>query len=148
MAPNMPGKLVIETERLWLREFVMDDAAEMFEVGKDPLVQKHTGDPCLASVDEAREIFCKYPIVDYSQHGFGRRAVVLKAASHVIGMAGLKFLRELGEVDVGYRLLSANWGLGLATEAAKASVNYGGESLKLNRIIGLVDLANVRSIRV
>ena len=67
-------------------------------------------------------MLCKHPIADYRKHGFGRWGVVLKATGRLIGFAGLKYLDELREVDVGYRLLPEYWGMGLATEAAQASV--------------------------
>ena len=63
-------------------------------------------------------------------------------------MAGLKYLPEWEEVDLGYRLLPEYWGRGLATEASLASLRYGFETLQLSRILGLVHPANVRSIRV
>ena len=145
---SMTGKLVIETKRLLLREYVPEDAQAMFEIGCNPIVQKYTGDPCLTSVEETRTMLCERPIADYRKYGFGRWAVVLKATSKVIGMAGLKYLQEMNEVDVGYRMLPEYWGLGLATEASQASVKYGFETLKLSRIIGLVAPANIGSVRV
>ena len=60
----------------------------------------------------------------------------------------IKYLDELGEVDVAYRLLPAYWGQGLATEAARASVRYGFAELGLGRIIGLVMPENIASARV
>jgi ribosomal-protein-alanine N-acetyltransferase len=60
----------------------------------------------------------------------------------------IKYLDELGEVDVAYRLLPAYWGRGLATEAAIASVRFGLDNLGLKRIIGLVMPENVASVRV
>jgi [ribosomal protein S5]-alanine N-acetyltransferase len=145
---RMSGRIVIETERLYLREFASEDAEAVFKIGSDPVVQKYTGDPCLKSVEEAKAMLRKRPIDDYRYYGFGRWAVVLKATSKLIGMAGLKFLPEFIEVDVGYRLLPEFWGLGLATEASQASVTYGMESLKLTRIIGFVHPLNIASVRV
>ncbi len=142
------GKIMVETDRLWLREFVPEDAAATFELGSNPLVQRYTGDPVLMSVDEARTLLIRHPIADYAKHGFGRWAVICKADGRLIGFAGLKYLDELCEVDVGYRLLPEYWLQGLATEAARASVQYGFNTLKLSRIIGLVDSANLASVRV
>jgi RimJ/RimL family protein N-acetyltransferase len=63
-------------------------------------------------------------------------------------MAGLKYLPEWEEVDLGYRLLPQYWGIVLTTEASLTSLRYGFETLQLSRILGLVHPANVRSIRV
>ncbi|MDQ3118236.1 MAG: GNAT family N-acetyltransferase [Verrucomicrobiota bacterium] len=65
-----------------------------------------------------------------------------------MGMAGLKYLADLDEVDVAYRLRPTYWGLGLATEVALAAVRFGFADLALKRIIGLVMRANIASARV
>ena len=71
-----------------------------------------------------------------------------KTSGRVIGFAGLKHLEDLGEVDLGYRLLPASWGLGLATEAGRAILDYGGTCLGLSQVIALVVPENVASVRV
>ncbi len=54
----------------------------------------------------------------------------------------------MGEVDLGYRFFKDYWGRGLATEAARATLAYGVETLQLQRIIGIADVENRASIRV
>jgi RimJ/RimL family protein N-acetyltransferase len=146
----MAGKTILETDRLLLREFDEDDAAAFYVMGSDPAIIRYTGDPGggLKSVEHALEILRSHPLADYRKHGFGRWACVLKESGKVIGFAGLKHLDDLGEVDVGYRLLPAHWGQGLATEASRAAVDYGFTHLRLGRIIGLVDPQNAASVRV
>jgi RimJ/RimL family protein N-acetyltransferase len=144
----MSGRIMVETERLWLREHVPEDADAIFEIGRDPLVNRYTGDPCLTSVEEARNMLLERPIADYAVHGFGRWAVILKDSSRLIGMAGLKRLPDSGEVDVGYRILPSFWGQGLATEACRACLRFAFDALGLTRIIGLVNPANSASVRV
>ena len=75
-------------------------------------------------------------------------ACILKSTGEQIGFAGLKYLEELGEVDVAFRLIRTHWGLGLATEAALASVRFGFADVDLKRIIGLVMPENIASVRV
>jgi RimJ/RimL family protein N-acetyltransferase len=60
----------------------------------------------------------------------------------------IKYLEDLGEIDVAYRLMPTHWHLGLATEAALASVRYGFSDLGLKQIIGLVMPENIASVRV
>ena len=48
-----------------------------------------------------------HPIADYRKYGFGRGACILKSSGEQIGFAGLKYLKELDEVDVAYRLMRA-----------------------------------------
>ncbi len=101
----MTGKLILETQRLLLREYVPEDAEATFELGSNPLVQQYTGDACFTSVEEAKAVLLRHPIEDYRKYGFGRWAVVYKHDGRLIGMAGLKYLPEWDEVDIGYRLL-------------------------------------------
>ena len=141
-------KTVFETERLSLREYMEDDAEAFLRLNSDPEVLRYVPDQALLDADQARQILVDHPIADYRKHGFGRGACILKNAGENIGFAGLKYLEELGEVDVAYRLLPAYWGRGLATEVAIASVEFGFNRLGLKRIVGLVMPENIASIRV
>jgi ribosomal-protein-alanine N-acetyltransferase len=81
-------------------------------------------------------------------HGYGNWGIVPHKEDQIIGWAGLQFLPELNETEVGYLLDKPCWGKGLATEAASKSVRYGLEELKLDHIIALVHLENIASQRV
>jgi [ribosomal protein S5]-alanine N-acetyltransferase len=141
-------KIIFETERLLVREYVEEDAEAFFKLNTVPEVLRFVPDNALLNVEQARQILLDHPIADYRKCGFGRGACILKSTGEQIGFAGLKYLEELDEVDVAYRLLPAYWGQGLATEAARASVRYGFGDLGLERIIGLVMPKNVASVRV
>ena len=141
-------KVILETDRLLLREYVEDDAESFFKLNSDPEVMRFVPDKPLLNVEQARQTLIDHPIADYRRYGFGRGACILKSTGEQIGFAGLKYLDELGEVDVAYRLLPAHWGQGLATEVALASVRYGFAALGLKRIIGLVMPKNIASVRV
>jgi ribosomal-protein-alanine N-acetyltransferase len=141
-------EVILETDRLLLRKYAEEDAEAFFELNSDPRVLRFVPDAPLVNVEQARQILVDHPIADYQKHGFGRCACILKSTGQQIGFAGLKYLEELGEVDVAYRLLPSCWGRGLATEAALASVRYGFAELRLKRIIGLAMPENVASIRV
>jgi ribosomal-protein-alanine N-acetyltransferase len=141
-------KVILETDRLLLREYVEEDAEAFFKLNSDPEVLRFVPDKRLLNVEQARRILVDHPITDYRKYGFGRGACILKSTGEQIGFAGLKYLEELSEVDVAYRLMPTHWGLGLATEAALASVRFGFADLGLKRIIGLVMPENIASVRV
>jgi len=141
-------KVILETDRLLLREYVEDDAESFFKLNTYPEVVRFVPDKPLLNVEQARQTLIDHPIANYRRYGFGRGACILKSTGEQIGFAGLKYLDELGEVDVAYRLLPAHWGQGLATEVALASVRYGFAALGLKRIIGLVMPKNIASVRV
>ena len=121
----MTTRSILETERLILREFTLDDVEAFFELCTNPDVTRYTGDGGVASLEQARGFLLDYPIADYRKYGFGRWACVLKSSGVVIGFAGLKYLEDVKEVDIGYRFLPAYWGIGLATEACRPTLEYG-----------------------
>ena len=124
----------------------VDDAEAFFRLNSHPDVIRYTGEPPLASVEAARTAIEKYP--DWDDPGYGRWACVLRDEGTMIGFCGLKLLPELGATDIGYRLHPDYWGKGLATEAARATLRYGFETLALDEVIALVLPGNVASIRV
>ncbi len=138
--------LILETERLIVRELREEDAEAMLAFNGDPEVMRLTGEPLWTDLEQARQRLRDYP--DYARHGYGRWALVLREDGRVVGFNGLKFLPELGETDLGYRLCRDCWGRGLATESSLAIVRYGFEVLGLERIIGLVLPGNHASERV
>lgn len=138
----------IETERLILREYTEEDAPAFFLLNSDPEVMRYVPDGALANVDQAREILISHPIADYRERGFGRWACVLKEAGEHIGFCGLKYLKEIDGIDLGFRFVPSQWGKGLATEASLASIRYGFEELVLDHIVALAEPENRASIRV
>jgi ribosomal-protein-alanine N-acetyltransferase len=86
-------------------------------------------------IQEARKGLEERPLQDYRKHGYGRWAAVYKPTGEVNGFAGLKYLDDLNEVDLGYRFFKEHWGKGLATEASRAVVAYGFDVLRRRRII-------------
>ncbi len=142
------ANVILETDRLLLREYVEADAEAFFQLNTDLEILRFTSDAPLRDVEHAREVLCEHPIADYRKYAFGRWACIHKVSGEHLGFTGLKRIEELGEVEIGFRLMRANWGFGFATEAAKACVAYGLNELALKRIIGLVMPDNIASVRV
>ena len=88
----------------------------------------------------------------WEDQGFDLWAVELKSSGDLIGFVRLSiptFLPEvLPAVEVGWRLDRAPWGRGLATEGGRASLEYGFDTVGLDRIISIRHSANVASGRV
>lgn len=140
--------ILIETSRLILREFVEEDAEAIFEFGSNPKVQQYTGNKNLTSIEEASELIKEVWFKDYATYGYGRWAVIYKPHNKLIGFAGLKYLPEIKETDIGFRFLPEYWNQGIATEASKKIILYGFEVLKLKRIIGIAMKENIGSHKV
>ena len=88
----------------------------------------------------------------WEERGFGLWVVEERAGGSFVGFAGLAHQEDWAEgehkTEVGWRLDRAFWGRGFATEAARASVNYGFEHLGLERIISIIQPENAASRRV
>ncbi len=141
-------KLILETERMLLREFEMEDYKEVFDFGSNPEVGKYTGDEPLRSYEEAKAIIDNAFKTDYNMYGYGRWAPVYKPNNRVIGFAGLKYLKIIDETDIGFRFLPEYWGKGIATEISAAIIKYGFNELNLSRIIGIAHPQNIGSCKV
>jgi [ribosomal protein S5]-alanine N-acetyltransferase len=136
---------VLRTERLILREFEERDAEGFFALNNDPEVMRYTGDRSFASVEESLQLIRNY--TQYSMHGMGRWSMERIGTGELIGWCGLK-RHDDGMVDLGYRLHQRFWGSGYATEAAKASIDHGFNTLGLDHIVGRTARANLASVHV
>ncbi len=138
----------IETERLILRQFQESDVDDVFEFSSNLEVLTYTGEKPLIKKSQALDIIKNIWFSDYEKYGFGRWAVINKLDNKLFGFAGLKYLPEIDEVDIGYRFLPEYWGQGLATEASIEILKYGFDELKLKRIIGIAMPENIASCKI
>ena len=138
-------KIILETERLILREFKLSDARALFKLNSDPEVVKYTGDKAFKSIDEAKQFLSNY--TDYQINGYGRWAMITKLDHEFIGWCGLK-LNEESQIDLGFRIFRNHWNKGFASEAAKACLDYGFNHYGFKKIIGRVVSDNIASIKV
>jgi ribosomal-protein-alanine N-acetyltransferase len=139
--------LCLETERIILRPYTMDDLDTLADILKDPDVMRFMpGNSPLTR--EKSEKTLKTIIDHWEKHDYGWWAVTLKGNPQAIGWCGLGLLDETGETEVLYLLDKPYWNHGITSEAVKASLRYGFEELKLDRIIALAFHENIGSRRV
>ncbi len=141
--------VILETERLVLRQFCRSDDRAMNRVFGDPEVMRY-GDGVQTEA-WVRDWLRQCVETDYPQRGFGPWAVVEKQGQETIGYCGLFDFPDVGgqpEIEIGYRLVRAFWGQGYATEAVLAVRDYGFETLGMSRLIAMIDPHNTASIRV
>jgi RimJ/RimL family protein N-acetyltransferase len=156
---------VLETERLHIRPFVIDDLDAIHRI-----LNAAFGEEAL----ERRREWLDWSIRNYTalarlyQQPYGDRAVVLTATNAVIGAVGLvpAFgpFDQLGsfrarshnpvsnlntpEIGLFWALDEAQRGQGYATEAAQALIGYAFAVMNLKRIVATTDYDNAASIRV
>jgi ribosomal-protein-alanine N-acetyltransferase len=140
--------VILETPRLLLRTWTLDDAEAAFAIYSDPEVMRFMGGVTQHDVEEVRRWLAARPMAHQALHGLTMWATVEKATGRLVGACGLKFLEGGMNIEVGYHFARAVWGRGYATEGAAAAVRYGFERLGLRRILGVVNPANHASQRV
>jgi len=135
----------IETERLLLRRFRPGDLDELAKLFADPDVMRYVGNGQPIDRNEAERAL-RSIINHWERHGFGRWAVVDKQSNEFIGFGGLRSLFDTPEVV--YHFSKENWGKGLATELARASLRFGFEDRGFDRIVAVAKPENRASIHV
>jgi RimJ/RimL family protein N-acetyltransferase len=88
----------------------------------------------------------------FEEHGFALWALELPGIAPFIGYTGLSTARFPAPftpcVEVGWRLAHEHWGRGYATEAARASLEFGFDEIGLSEIVSFTAARNARSYRV
>ncbi|MDA8650570.1 GNAT family N-acetyltransferase [Flavobacteriaceae bacterium] len=138
----------INTERLLLRPFTIDDIDAVVRFGSNKATQEKTGDVLITTRDHAAEIIEGTWLNEYATYGYARMAVVHQGDQELIGFCGLKHIPQLGVPDIGYRFLPEYWGQGIATESSRALITHGFDHQGIDLIKAFTMVEHVRSIRV
>ena len=144
----MEPKIILETERLVLQEFNVDDAEFILTLLNTPGWLEYIGDKNVRSVEDAVNYLENVPIKSYRENGFGLWLTLLKNNSTPIGMCGLIKRESLDDIDIGFALLPEYSKLGYAYEIAHATINYAKHSLGINKVVAITDSNNVSSIKL
>jgi RimJ/RimL family protein N-acetyltransferase len=139
---------VLESERLVLREFHLDDAGFILQLLNEVAFLRFIGDKGVRTLADARDYLLKGPMESYHRFGFGLFLTSLREDGAPIGMCGLVKREGLADVDVGFALRSRYWSRGYAVEAAAAVLDYGKRTLNLGRIVAIANPDNHASIAV
>jgi len=139
---------LLESKRLYFRNFIPDDCEEMFLLNADWDVLKYTGDEVFNSIAETRAFLEKYQVETYEKIGYGRMTTILKETDEVIGWCGMKYHPHMEEVDLGYRFHKRFWNKGYGTEAAVACLDFAYKSLHIKTIAAYANEKNIGSCRV
>ena len=139
-------EIVINTKRLILRKFTLKDAPFMLELLNTPDWLRFIGDRNVHTIEQTEQYLLNGYLKSYETHGFGFYAVMLKETEELIGICGLIKRDTLEDVDIGFAFLPQFMGKGFGFEAASATLHYALDTLKLKKIIAIVDPENVVSI--
>ena len=138
---------IIETERLKLREFTMDDVNDLAAIFADPITMQYY--PSTKDKEETKK-WIEKNIERYKKYGFGLWAVVRRDNDEFIGDCGITIQDIDGEEkpEIGYHISRDYWGQGYATEAALACKEYAFNVLGMEEIFSKIRSENVSSRRV
>jgi ribosomal-protein-alanine N-acetyltransferase len=138
---------VLVTARIILRPFELSDWSALKAVLDEPGIFRYFPSQ-LPWPQEKVEKYIRHHQSHWRERGYGHWAVTLRETGQIIGWNGLEFLPDTNETEIGYLLSHTCHGRGLATEAARAIVDFGLNTVGLDEIIGLTHPENIASQRV
>ena len=135
---------MIETQRLRLREYTMEDFGALYEILSDPETMRHYPAPFDA---ERTRHWIAWNLDNYERYGFGLWAVVLKTTGAFIGDCGLTLQIIDGETlpEIGYHIHRHYWRQGYASEAARAVRDWAFQSTSYDTLYAYLKDTNVAS---
>lgn len=145
-------KILVETERLILRELEYTDENDLFEMDSDPEVHLFIENNPVKSIEEITKVI-EMLKKQYKENGIARWAVIDKLTNECIGWSGLKYFNQpLNKhnnfYELGYRFKKKHWGKGFATESSIAILDYGFANLNVDKIFAITHPKNANSKKV
>jgi RimJ/RimL family protein N-acetyltransferase len=135
----------LRTDRLILRRWRESDLEPWAAMNADPEVREHLGEVLTREQSDASVAAFR---TEFDERGYGWWAVEVQATGEFIGFAGLDKVDDgmpFTGVEIGWRLARSAWGHGYATEAARAVLTYGFDTLNLPEILAVTTATNTRS---
>jgi uncharacterized protein (TIGR00290 family) len=138
---------IIETERVYLRELVLEDAQELSKVLSDPESMRFYPEPFSR---EKVERWIEWNITNYKTFNHGLWAVILKDGEKFIGDCGITMQKIDGETvpEIGFHILKDYWKNGYASEAALACKQYAFKVMNYPSVFSYTTIRNIASQKV
>ena len=146
-SPDAMRPIIIETDRLLLRELTPDDLPALRRLLQDDQAMvAYEG----AFSDAEVQDWLDRQLARYQRWRFGLWAVLLRESGQVIGQCGLTMQPWKGQevLEIGYLLERAHWHHGYATEAARACKDYAFATLGATEVCSIIRDTNLASQRV
>ncbi|MCP3026416.1 GNAT family N-acetyltransferase [Halobacillus sp. A5] len=142
--------MILTSNRIYMRPYETKDEDFLYSMLANREVVQYIGDGRIKNQDE------KTKFMEWIYHTYmkdprlGLHVLVRKADNLRVGHAGLvqQIIDQVEELEVGYWIDRPFWGMGYATEAASALVEYGWFELKKSRLISLIQTDNNNSRNV
>lgn len=140
--------MILETERLRLREFTIHDTDFIIELLNSRGWLQFIGDRNVRTKEEAIAYLQNGPIKTYAERGYGLSMVELKGDNKPIGMCGILNRETLESPDIGFAFLPDAQGKGYAYEIAKAMVDHANNKWGISTLAAITLPSNKSSVRL
>ena len=148
---------MIETERLLLRKPVLEDAQAALDLITDPVAMEFIGGVHPEAASDPEFVVGRW-IGRWDGNGCGPFSVFRREDGRWLGRTGLLVwdtrtwthttfgsAGEFAQPELGWALAREHWGHGYATEAALAVREWARGELGIERLVSLIEAANIRS---
>jgi [ribosomal protein S5]-alanine N-acetyltransferase len=145
-------ELILETERLIMRQILPEDAQNIFDLDNNPNVMKYLGGKTVTNINVIHDKINRIRI-EYDKYKIGRFAIILKETNEFIGWSGIQFVTEeennhINYYDLGYRLNEKFWEKGYGYESALPWVDYANNVMKIETLNAGAHIENIGSNKI
>jgi ribosomal-protein-alanine N-acetyltransferase len=135
---------ILKTERLTLRQLVINDDNDIFTLRSDAEINKYLDRPISTTIDDARNFINKI-----IENNFLYWAITLNDKNIFVGTICLfSFSAENDKCEIGYELLTNFQGQGIMKEAAEKVIDYAFNTIKVQKIEAFFHRDNQRSVNL
>ena len=140
-------RVILETDRLQLREMTLSDIGALSSMLQDEKVMYAYNGACN---DEETLAWMQKQMQRYEEYGFGLWGVFIKNTDEMIGQCGITMqeYKATQVPEIGYLLAHEHWHKGYAVEAATACREYGFNALHFDALYSIIRDTNIASQNV
>jgi ribosomal-protein-alanine N-acetyltransferase len=138
--------IIVETDRLIIREFEKDDVLSLYKIESDPRIIEFIPWNKLRTLNECKRQIKKI-MNGYKRYKLNSWAVVEKETNQVIGITQLVYSNKIKGIEIGTKILPEYWSKGYASELSEAVVHYGLYELGIDEITAVTDINNAGAIK-
>jgi ribosomal-protein-alanine N-acetyltransferase len=139
---------ILTTERLTLRQLVINDEQEIFTLRSDSEINKYLDRPISNTIDDARNFINKVT-ENINKNDSLYWAITLSGKNILVGTICLfSFSDENDKCEIGYELLTNFQGQGIMKEAVEKVIDYAFNTIKVRKIEAFFHRDNWSSIKL
>jgi RimJ/RimL family protein N-acetyltransferase len=139
---------ILRTERLTLRQLVINDEQEIFTLRSDSEINKYLNRQVSNTIDDARNFINKVN-ENINKNDSLYWAITLSDKNILVGTICLfSFSDENDKCEIGYELLTNFQGQGIMKEAVEKVIDYAFNTIKVQKIEAFFHRDNLSSVRL